>query len=79
MCLHKFGGKYLYNIVKYNRGDKMTIEEHEYISKMLPSVIDQLQLVQECIFNGIEIDVYLYKTLHLSVDALEKISAILEQ
>lgn len=57
----------------------MTIEEHEYITKMLPSVIDQLQLIQECIFNGIEIDMYLYKALHLSVDALEKIERILEE
>lgn len=57
----------------------MTIEEHEYISKMLPSVIDQLQLVQESIFNGVDITPYLYRTLHLSVDVLEKISAILEQ
>lgn len=56
----------------------MTVEEHEYISKMLPAVIDQLQLVQESVFNGVDITPYLYKTLHLSVDALEKIRDIIE-
>lgn len=56
----------------------MTFEEHEYITKILPAVIDQLQLVQETVFNGVDITPYLYKTLHLSVDALEKINVILE-